>query len=303
MLATETFLIDIVSPLRRGEASGFIMSMRMVGRNLGPMLGGAIQWLSLSRGMSLLMSYRIPYFVDSSLALLALALVYLKIVEPEIKSNPGRGVRMGAAEGNAGFSLTRPLKILMVYTFVSGIGVGFIIPISVLFYTDKFGTGPVGIGTLISVSGFIGLLASYIAGRLSDRFGRMPLIALGNYSSRIFGFLLPLTPDITQAGAVMSIRSLGFNISMPAFHALRADLVPAEVRGRIFGLFGTAFTAGSVAGPIIGSWIYGTYRFSTLDMFGFQLPGYGIPFFINAIIGFLATTMVVLLVKEPSKQK
>jgi hypothetical protein len=43
MLASETLLMDMVVPHRRGEASGFIMSMNMIGRNIGPIFGGAIQ--------------------------------------------------------------------------------------------------------------------------------------------------------------------------------------------------------------------------------------------------------------------
>ncbi|NIR13423.1 MAG: MFS transporter, partial [Desulfobacterales bacterium] len=45
MLATETYLVDIVEPERRGEAMGFLMSMQMVGRNIGPLVGGAVQWI------------------------------------------------------------------------------------------------------------------------------------------------------------------------------------------------------------------------------------------------------------------
>ena len=299
MLASETLLIDLVSPLKRGEASGYIMSMNMVGRNLGPMLGGGIQWLALSRGSSLLMSYRIPYFVDSLLALVALIMIYLLIEEPERRSTPGRGGEPGEAPK---VELTRPLKILLVNGFVSGIGVGFIIPIMVLFYMDRFGMDPVAIGTIISVTGFLGLLASYVAGRYSDRIGRKPLIGLGNYVSRLAGLLLPFTRNITEAGVVVSVRSLGFNVSMPAFRALRADLVPPEVRGRMFGLFGTAFTAGSVVGPILGTWIYDTYRFTTFDVLGLAVPGYGIPFIINSALGILTTTMIMLLIKEPTAE-
>lgn len=299
MLASETLLIDLVSPQRRGEAAGYIMSMNMVGRNLGPMLGGGIQWLSVSRGLSLMMSYRIPYFVDSLLALIALVMIYLLIKEPERRSAPGRGADKGEAPKVV---LTRPLKILLVNGFVSGIGVGFIIPIMVLFYMDRFGMDPVAIGAIISVTGFIGLLASYVAGRFSDRIGRKPLIGFGNYVSRLAGLLLPFTRNVTEAGIVVSVRSLGFNVSMPAFRALRADLVPPEVRGRMFGLFGTAFTAGSVVGPILGTWIYDTYRFTTFNVMGLAVPGYGIPFIINSVLGLLTTTMIMLLIKEPSAE-
>ena len=299
MLASETLRIDLVSPQRRGEASGYIMSMNMVGRNLGPMVGGGIQWLALSRGLSLLMSYRIPYFVDSLLALITLAMIYLLIKEPERRSTPGRDMDPGEAPKVV---LTRPLKILLVNGFVSGIGMGFIIPIMVLFYMDRFGMDPVAIGTIISVTGFIGLIASYVAGRFADRVGRKPLIGLGNYVSRLAGLLLPFTRSITEAGIVVSVRSLGFNVSMPAFRALRADLVPPEVRGRMFGLFGRAFTAGSVVGPILGTWIYDTYRFNTFNVIGFAIPGYSIPFIINAVLGLLTTTMIMLLIKEPSAE-
>jgi len=300
MLASETLLIDLVDPRRRGEASGFIMSMNMIGRNLGPMLGGGIQWLAVASGFSVLMSYRIPYFVDSLLALVALVMVWLLISEPEQRTAPRRGVGAGEAPKVV---FTTPLKLLMVNSFVSGIGVGFIIPIMVLFYTDRFGMSPVGIGAIISVSGFIGLLASYVAGRFSDRVGRKPLIGFGNYVSRLAGLVLPFTRSITEAGIVVSVRSLGFNVSMPAFRALRADLVPPEVRGRLFGLFGTAFTAGSVIGPIIGTWIYSTYRLTTFNVMGLAVPGYGVPFIINSVLGLLTTTMIMLLIKEPSDEE
>lgn len=299
MLASETMLIDLVTPQQRGEAAGFIMSMNMVGRNLGPVFGGTIQWFVLSRGYSELTSYRVPYFVDSLLAAVALVIIYLFIKEPEKRSGVGKG-QMG--EELPKIPWNRQLKVMFLNSFISGVSVGFIIPIMVLFYTDRFNMDPVAIGTIISVSGFIGLFASYIAGRFSDKVGRKPLIAFGNYTSRIAGIFLPFTGTITQAGIVVSIRSLGFNVSMPAFRALRADIVPPEVRGRMFGLFGTAFTAGNVLAPIAATWIYDTYRFTVFNVAGIQVPGYGIPFFINAILGILTTTMVMLYIDEPTEE-
>jgi len=98
MLASETLLIDLIEPERRGEASGFIMSMQMIGRNIGPLTGGAIQWFVLGQGLSLLMSYRIPYFVDSLFALIALVVVWLWIEEPE-RRNPSGMARRGMSKG------------------------------------------------------------------------------------------------------------------------------------------------------------------------------------------------------------
>lgn len=297
MISVNALLIDIVDPEKRGEASGFVMSMRMVGHQIGPLFGGLIQWIGVSMGLTLLWSFRVPYFVDSILALIALVLVAWKIEEPERASPVPTG--MGAmASGGKKVPLSFSFKVMLVYAFANGVGIGFAMPLMVLFYGDKFGLQPIGIGMIISVSGLVGLFASWFAGRLSDKFGRKPLIAAGNVVSRTCGFVLPLTGSVTQAVGVVGLRSVGANVSMPAQRALLADIAPAENRGRYFGIFGTAFTAGMVAGPIFGTYIYGLYRFSTFSLGGLVLPGYGIPFFINSILGFLATIMLLIWVKE-----
>jgi MFS family permease len=298
MLSAEALLIDTVPSTQRGEASGFVMAMGMVGRNIGPVFGGFIQWYALSVGLSLLNSYRIPYFVDSVLALMALILVLVLIQEPKVEGIQ-REMRLEAARNASKVPLSTSFKILLIYSFINGLGVGFIMPISVLFYNDKFGIDPIQIGTIISISGFIGLFASWLAGRVSDRAGRMPIIVSGNVVSRLCGFVLPLTADVTQAAGVMSVRSLGFSVSMPALRALRADITPPEARGKYFGMFMTAWTAGDVIGPIMGSFLYDLYRFSNFDVGGFTLPGYGIPFFLNAILGLAATFFLLAFVREP----
>ena len=303
MLSSEALLIDTVSLHRRGEASGFIMAMGMIGRNTGPMFGGAIQSVSFSQGLSLLDSYRVPYFVDSAMAGLALLLVLWKIQETQAEDPMPTIVHSASSSNTVKVPMSSSFKVLLVSTFVNGIGVGFLIPVMVLFYNDKFGIEPVEIGLILSISGFVGLLASWAAGRLSDRAGRKPLIVSGSLLSRISGFFLPLTGDVTQAAAVLSVRSLGFNISMSPTRALRADLSPAEARGRFFGMFVAAFTAGDIIGPIIGTYLYDIYRSKNFALGGFILPGYGIPFYVNSILGIASTILLLALVKEPDHKE
>ena len=298
MLSAEALLMDSVSPYRRGEASGFVMSMGMVGRNIGPLFGGAIQSVASSWGFSLLNSYRVPYFADAALAGLALLLVWWKVQDVKGDTAPTTRSRNPIASSTANIPLTTSFKILLGCTFMNGIGVGFLIPLMALFYTDKFGIEPVEIGLILSLSGFIGLLASWAAGRLSDRAGRKPLIAAGSFLSRLCGFVLPLTGDVTQAAGVLSGRSLGFNVSMPALRALRADLAPIEARGRFFGMYRTAFDIGDIIGPILSTYLYDLYRFESFEVGGLLLPGYGIPFFVNSLLGTITTMILLVFVKE-----
>jgi len=299
-LPAEALLIDHAPEGRRGEAAGFVMACGMVGRNLGPAIGGVIQFAS-SAVMSLVDSYRIPYFVDAALAAVAMFLVALKIKEGGDSISVRLSTSRVVKEGSEKIQISRSLKVLFICAFANGIALGFILPVSVLFYQDKFGAEPVEIGFVVSLSGFIGLMASWIAGRISDRLGRKPLIALGVISSRLSGMVIPLTLDLNQATFFMSFRSLGFNISQPAMHALRADIVPPKARGRLFGLYNTFFNAGDIVGPVIATYLYDLYRFDTFNIGRLALPGYGIPFFVNSTIGLLSLAILLIFVKEPKR--
>ena len=297
MLPAEALLIDLVSEHVRGEASGFVMAMGMIGRSVGPVFGGTIQWLAHSAGLSLLDSYRVPYFADSVLALFASVLVAYKIREPERAAVKHEGAfSVQSVDQPVKTELSVSIKVVLLTSFITGIGVGFIMPVSVLFYNDKFGIGPIEIGFITTVAGLIGVSVSWLAGRASDKIGRKPLIALGGISARICTIILPVTSDVNQAAVLMSLRGVGFNLFMPANRALRADIVPEEARGRMFGLFVTAFTAGDIVGPIIGTWLYSIYRFETLSILGFPFPGYGVCFLVYSIIGIISVILLVALV-------
>ncbi|MBN1682480.1 MFS transporter [Candidatus Bathyarchaeota archaeon] len=300
MLAADALLQDNIEPENRGETAGFMMAAGMVGRNIGPLIGGTVQWLSINAlNFDILTSYRVPYFVDSGFSVLLILLVYFFIKEPKEHHE----LMQRAREAGGKLVYTDTMKVILINAFMMGIGVGFIMPIMVLFYNDKFGMGALEIGTIMSISGFIGLFASFIAGRFADKMGRKPLIIIGNYLSQFFGFILPFTGNPTQAGITMSARSLGFNMSQPAFQALRADLVPPQHRGAFFGQMNRFFTAGDVIGPIIGAWIYSQYRTEVFNLAGIIVPGIGITFFINSLIGFLGTTTLLLFVKEPKPEE
>jgi len=73
-LPAEALLIDQVPVDRRGEAVGFVSSCAIIGRNVGPIFGGATQFVA-SQFTDIVNSYRIPYFVDAAFAALAIVLV------------------------------------------------------------------------------------------------------------------------------------------------------------------------------------------------------------------------------------
>ncbi len=307
--AAEASLIDQVPKRRRGEALGFFLTATMIGWFLGPIFGGTIQLLSQT-GLNMILedSYRIPYFVDSALSVIAIGLVAWKVKETRGAGFVKKGSvgRLEDDEVRLEGSVLRSVKVLYVYTTTNGFAVGFIAPVGVLFLGEMFGAIPFQIGMILSVSGFVGIMCNFLAGRLADVWGRKPIIAIGSLSSRLASMVLPFTLDLLQATVVMAFRSLGINVSMPAGRALRADLVPAKVRGRLFGRFAACFNAGMVAGALLGPWLFYEFQFQEFRigwLGNLVVKGIGFPFFVSGLMGLVALALLLIFVQEPGRER
>ena len=303
--AAEASLIDQVPREKKGEALGFFLTLSMIGWFLGPLFGGTIQFLAESGlGLRLEDSYRVPYFVDSLLSIIALILVAWRVEETRgsrvqpVKAVPKNDVKLGG-------SILRSLRVLYVTSIANGFAIGFMVPISVFFFDDMFQAVALIIGLILSISGLVGIGCNYIAGKMADRIGRKPLITLGNLSSRLATIALPFTANLFQATGLMVFRSLGINIAMPAVRALRADLVPAKIRGKLFGRLQAFFNWGMIGGTILGPWIYDLYRYKVFRvtwLANLNVKGLGLPFFISGILGLAALLLLLIFVKEPPRQ-
>jgi MFS family permease len=303
----EASLVDQVPSSRKGEALGFYLTLGMVGFNMGPVFGGGIQYICNDLlGLGLEWSYRIPYFVDSLLALAAFFLVWWGVQETRghtyhrEASNPDDQVKLSK-------SVSRSLKVLYITSLATGFAVGFIIPISVLYFGDMFQATSLQIGIILSISGFVGLSCNLFAGRISDKIGRKPVIALGSLPARLASIVFPFAPDLFSAAGVTIFRAFGHNVSMPASRALNADLIPERVRGKLFGRLAAFFSLGAILGPILSTLVYDAYRFDEFIipwLGNLTVRGAGIPFFISGFIGLFSLFLLLALVKEkrPHKQ-
>jgi len=306
--AAEASLVDQVPTDRRGEALGFFLTATLVGWFIGPVFGGTIQFLSETAfGLTLEDSYRIPYFVDSGLSVIALVFVNWKVRETRGHDLASK-IKEKDVKDDVKLSgwVLRSVRTLYVTNLTNGFSVGFIAPVGVLFLGAAFGAVPFQIGAILSASGFVGVLCNFFAGKLADKWGRKPVIAVGSASSRLASFVLPFASDIWQATGIMAFRSLGINVSMPAGRALQADLVPAKIRGKLFGRFSAYFDVGMVAGSLLGPWLFDTFKSEELSigwLGGLTVKGIGLPFFVSAIMGLLALALLLLFVKEPPMRR
>ena len=145
-----------------------------------------------------------------------------------------------------------PLLVIFITVFIDLVGFGIVIPV-LPYYAEgtRFGATPSQVGLLFASYSVMQLIFSPVLGRLSDKYGRRPVL-LFSLLGTAAGFLV-----LGMAGALWMLfvgRIIdgisGGNISTA--QAYIADVTTEENRAKGMGLIGAAFGLGSVFGPAIG---------------------------------------------------
>jgi DHA1 family multidrug resistance protein-like MFS transporter len=145
----------------------------------------------------------------------------------------------------------RALWGIIAAVFLVGTGVGSVLPILPLFLRER-GSSYALVGIIVGANLVAQFIGQYPAGRLSDRFGRAPLMIAGLVvaSLAIAAFALPLS--IGWLIALRFIQGLGAAAFRPGSRAAVADLVPEGERGIAYGWLAGADMAGLIVGPALG---------------------------------------------------
>jgi len=145
----------------------------------------------------------------------------------------------------------RALWAIIAAVFLVGTGVGSVLPILPLFLRER-GSSYALVGIIVGANLVAQFIGQYPAGRLSDRFGRAPLMIGGLVvaSLAIAAFALPLS--IGWLIALRFIQGLGAAAFRPGARAAVADLVPEGERGIAYGWLAGADMAGLIVGPALG---------------------------------------------------
>src|SRR6266571_4105074 len=119
-----------------------------------------------------------------------------------------------------------------------------------------FVTGVLGGGAHDGAAEFAAAFVKLGAGRLADRARlRGPMIVLGYFIAVVVRPVIAVTGAAWQVIGLRVVDRLGKGLRTPPRDALIADVTPAELRGRAFGLQRGMDHAGAVLGPILAWWL------------------------------------------------
>src|SRR5215213_2326190 len=177
-----------------------------------------------------------------------------------------------------------PLLLIFLIVFIDLIGFGMVIPVLPIYAgTAPFLASPQEIGFVVSSYSWMQFIFSPILGRLSDKYGRRPVLFISMLGSALGYVVLGLANTLLLVFVGRIISGItGGNIS--AAQAYIADVTTKENRAKGMALFGAAFGLGFVLGPAIGG-ITSKY-------------GVHVPFYIAAALSMIAALAVYFVLPE-----
>ena len=175
----------------------------------------------------------------------------------------------------------RLLSIILV-VFIDLLGFSLILPL-LPYYAETFQASEFVTGLLVASYAAAQLIGAPVFGRLSDRFGRRPLLIASIFGTFLGFILLGFANTLWMLFAGRIIDGFtGGNLSIA--QAYITDVTDAKNRSKGLGIIGAAFGLGFIIGPVTGG---------LLSQFG-----YAVPAFVAAAMSFLNLALIYFWLPE-----
>ncbi len=168
-----------------------------------------------------------------------------------------------------------PLAIIFLTVFIDLLGFGIVLPLFP-YYAESFGASSLMIGLLMTSYSAMQFLFTPLWGRLSDRYGRRPLIMISLAGSCIGFLIFGLATTLALLFVGRMIAGIAGAI-VPTANAYIADITSPAERAKGMGLVGAAFGLGFILGPAIGG-LLSPYGYSKPVLLASSMAGLNLAF-------------------------
>jgi MFS family permease len=235
----DALVADLAPSELRGASFGLRQSLDTVGAFVGPLLAIGLMWWTADNFKTVFWFAVIP-------AVLSLTLISFAVREPD--RPPGRRRVRNPV------SLTEIRNLGAAYWWVVAVATVFTLArfseAFLILRAQNVGLPITWLPAVLVVMNVVYALAAYPAGALSDRFSRVPLLAIGILLLVAADVALALLPSLGGVALGVVLWGLHMGLTQGLLAALVADTSPAELRGTAYGFFnllgGLAMLAASV---------------------------------------------------------
>lgn len=178
----------------------------------------------------------------------------------------------------------RRVITLFIIVFVNFLGGTIVLPTLPLYSQRHFGASPETISFLLASFFVAQFLAAPVLGRLSDKYGRLPVLLVSQFGTFISFVLLVGAQSLPMLFAARILDGItGGNIIVA--QAYITDITPQEKRAQGLGIVFAGFGLGYIVGPAVGGLLGAAFDDSA-------------PFFVGAAISLMAVLLTYVALDE-----
>jgi MFS family permease len=243
-LARQSYLTEVIHPLRRARALSTLGGVARIGLFIGPFAGAAL----IHGGADTANAYWLG--VGTSLAA-----AIVVILAPEVAHERTVAARDAAPR--------RPMRaVLREYLPVfRTLGVAVLLIGAVRgarqtvlpLWTEHLGFEPSATALVFGISGAIDMLLFYPAGKVMDRYGRLWVAIPSMLVMGAAMIALTFTDTLVSVSIVAMIMGFGNGIGSGILMTLGADTAPPGERAQYLGIWRLFSDSGSASGPLVVS--------------------------------------------------
>jgi len=180
-------------------------------------------------------------------------------------------------------------ELFTIYSilFTEHLGWSLILPF-LPFFVTSLNASPIYVGIILSSFSFLQFFSAPIIGKLSDKFGRKPMLLLSQSATAISFLILANANSVFMILLSRIVDGL-IGSNMTLVNAYITDIVKGKERLKIFGYSGIVFSLGMFVGPAIGGFL--------------AQISYSIPSYIAFALSALTIIFTVVFLKESNPRK
>ena len=161
---------------------------------------------------------------------------------------------------------------IVAAVFVSGTGIGSLLPILPLFLRER-GASYSLVGVIVGAALVAQAVGQWPAGWLAERIGRREMMVAGLLVAAAASLLFLIPLSVEWLVALRFLQGLGFAMAAPAEVALVADVVAPGELGTAYGWVSAARQSGLIVGPAVGGLLAVFGRWTVFAVTGSALAG------------------------------
>ncbi len=195
--------------------------------------------------------------------------------------------------------------LVLLSLFVVMLGYGILLP-TLPYFTerlalkDNLDTDQINfhIGMLTSVYPLFQLIFVIFWGKLSDRYGRKPIIIIGLIGFIVMQLLTGLATSLTMLYIARILGGIFTSSVIPVSNAYLSDITSEKRRTKIMSWSGVAISSGVIFGPVVGSFLSQTNFHYKYSLGVLHLDRFSVPFILVSLLGLVVLLVVMKWLKN-----